>query len=101
VCSSAGGSVQQCVAVWQCVGLCVAMFGSKHGSVRGRRAVRPAVYCREIGTVQQCVAVCGSASTRRSRCVAVRSTCNIHKVVHNIHSLTEAVGMCLIFLTYL
>jgi hypothetical protein len=95
VCGSARGGAQQCVD------LCVAMFGSKHGGVRTMRAVRPAVCCSAIGSVRQCVAVCGLASTRRSRCVAVRSTCNIHKVVHNIHSLTEAVGMCLIFLTYL
>jgi hypothetical protein len=101
VCSSAGGSVRQCVAVRQYVGLYVAMFGSKHGSVRAMCAVRPVVCCSAIGSVRQCVAVCGRASTRRSRCVAVRSTCNIHKVAHNIYSLTEAVGMSLIFLAYL
>ena len=95
VCNSARGGVRQCVD------LCVAMFGSKHGSVRAMRGVRPAVCCSAIGSVRQCVAVCGSASTQRSRCVAVRSMCNIHKVAHNIYSLTEAVGMSLIFLAYL
>ena len=95
VCDSAHGGVRQCVD------LCVAVCSSKHGSVRAMRAVRAAVCCSAIGSVRQCVAVCGSASKRRSWCVPVRSTYNIHKVVHNVYSLTEAVGMSLIFLGYL
>ena len=95
VCDSARGGVRQCVD------LCVAMFGSKHGSVRAMRAVCAVVCCSAIGSVRHCVTVCGSASARRSGCVAVRSTYNIHKVVHNIYSFTEAVGMSLIFLAYI
>jgi hypothetical protein len=71
VCNSVRGGVWQCV---MCVGLCVAVFGSERGSVRALRAVRAAVYGRAIGSVQQCVAVCGSASVRRIQCVAVHST---------------------------
>jgi hypothetical protein len=56
--------------VRQCVDLYLVMFGSKHSSVRAMRAVRAAVCCREIGSVRQCMAVCGSASARRSGCVA-------------------------------
>jgi hypothetical protein len=64
VCSSAGGSVQQCLAVWQYVGLCVAMFGSKHGSVRAMRAVRPVV----CGSAWQCVAVPAHAAVGVWQC---------------------------------
>jgi hypothetical protein len=80
------GNVRQCArplvcdgardGVRQCVGLCVAVSDSKHGSVRAMRAVRTAVCGSAVGSVQQRVrtAVCGSASARRRKCVAVRST---------------------------
>ena len=47
VCDSVRGGVRQCV------GLCVAMFGSKHGSVRAMHAVQLLV----CGSAWQCVAV--------------------------------------------
>ena len=49
VCDSARGGVRQCV------GLCVAVFGSKHGSVRAVRAVRLLNIATMYGTVQQCM----------------------------------------------
>jgi hypothetical protein len=48
VCSSARGSVQQCVAV----------CGSKHGGVRAVRAVSGAVCGSVIGSVLQCGGAC-------------------------------------------
>jgi hypothetical protein len=119
------GSVQQCAAVCsgvrqcarlhvckrarggarQCVGLYVAVFGSKHGSVRAMRAMR-AVRAAVCGST--IAVVCGSAW----QCVVVPAYCAIgvwqcalhiyilHKVAHNLHSVTGAVGMSLIFFAY-
>jgi len=97
VCSS----VRQCAR--QCVGLCVAVFGSKHSCVRAMHAMRTAVWGSVIvsvrGSAWQCVAC--SASVQRSKCVAVRSTyIHVHRVAHNIYSVTGAVRMSLIFLAY-
>ena len=89
----------------------MAVSGSKHSSVRAMRAVRAAVCGSMIGSVRQCVTVCGSACARRSKCVAVRSryiiTPGVFRRLITLQSrsqyifLTGAMGMSLIFLAYL
>jgi hypothetical protein len=58
-CGSA--AVRQCAWLCAAVRQCAVVCGSKHGSVRGMRAVRAAVCCSAIGIVRQggsaCVAV--------------------------------------------
>ena len=95
VCNSARGGVRQCV------GLCVGVSGSKHGSVRAMRTVPAAVCGSAIGSLRQCVGMCVAVPAYGAVSVwQCAPRMYIHKVAHNryIYSLiTGVVGTSPIF----
>jgi hypothetical protein len=92
VCDSARGSERQCVAVRVAVFGCPAVRQCQYGSALGS-VWQCAWQC--FAAVRQCVAVCGNASGRRSKCVAAHFMYILHKVAHKTCSLTGAGGMSL------